>query len=96
MPRGHLIDLMQIKFNNFTHWKIENSSAEKDLWVLVHERVDLSQQSICICSPESQPHPELHQKKMWPTSLWEVINSLHSCETPPGILNPALMSSAQE
>lgn len=38
------MDLIQIKFNNFTGWRIENSTAEKDLWVLVHERLDLTWQ----------------------------------------------------
>lgn len=35
---------MQIKFNNFTGWRIDNSPVEKDLWVLVQESVDLSWQ----------------------------------------------------
>lgn len=38
------MDHMKIKFNNFTGWRIENSPAEKDLWVLVHKRVDLIRQ----------------------------------------------------
>lgn len=38
------MDVMKIEFINFTGWGIENSPTEKDLWVLGHERVDLSQQ----------------------------------------------------
>ncbi|PKU46354.1 rna-directed dna polymerase from mobile element jockey-like [Limosa lapponica baueri] len=48
-------------------------------------------------SPESQPHPGLHQKKCGQQVEGGDSNPLLSFgETPPGVLCPALESSAQE
>ena len=46
---------------------------------------------MCACSPESQPYPGLHQEKCG--QQVEGADSaplLRSCETPPGVLCPAL------
>lgn len=64
------MDVMKIEFMNFTGWGIENSPTEKEGLVGPGARKGGSESAMCICSPESQPYPRLHQEKRWPTSLW--------------------------
>jgi len=46
---------------------------------------------MCTCSPEGQPYPGLHQEKHGQQVEGGVsVALLHSCETPPGVLRPAL------
>ena len=66
---------------------IENSPVEKDLGVLVDEKLDI-EPAMCSRNPESQPYPRLHQEK-----CGQQVDSpplLCSCETPPAVLCPAL------
>ncbi|KAK4815640.1 hypothetical protein QYF61_005202 [Mycteria americana] len=52
---------------------------------------------MCACSPESHPYPGLHQKKCGQqVEGGDSAPLLCSCETPPGVLCPALESLAQE
>ncbi|GAB0178852.1 mitochondrial enolase superfamily member 1 [Grus japonensis] len=65
---------------------IESSPKEKDLGVLIDEKLNMS-----ACSPESQPCPGLHQKRCdQQVKGGDPAPLLHSCETPPGVLRPAL------
>jgi len=65
---------------------IENSPTEKDLGVLVDEKLDMS-----------QPHPGLHQEKHGQqVEGGDSAPLLHSCKTPPGVLRPALEPPAWE
>ncbi|KAK4826703.1 hypothetical protein QYF61_010918 [Mycteria americana] len=73
---------------------IESSPAEKDLGILVDEKTG---PAMCAHSPESQLYPGLHQKKRGQqVEGGDSAPLLHSGETPPGVLRPALEASAQE
>ncbi|KAK4831735.1 hypothetical protein QYF61_018865 [Mycteria americana] len=53
--------------------------------------------TMCAHSPEGQPYPGLHQKKHGQqVEGGDSPPLFHSCETPPGVLCPALEYSAQE
>ncbi|PKU45287.1 rna-directed dna polymerase from mobile element jockey- hypothetical protein [Limosa lapponica baueri] len=74
---------------------IESNPKEKDLRVLVDEKAQ-HKLALCARSPESQPYPGLHQKKHGQqVKGGDSIPLLHSHETLPGVLCPALESSAQ-
>ncbi|PKU42254.1 rna-directed dna polymerase from mobile element jockey- hypothetical protein [Limosa lapponica baueri] len=76
---------------------IESSPEEKDLGVLVDEKEAQCDLAMCTHSPESQLHPGLHQKKCCQhVQGGDSASLLCSDETPPGVLCPALGSSAQE
>ena len=52
---------------------------------------------LCTHSPESQPYPGLHQKQRGQQAEGgDSAPLLHSGETSPGVLCPALETSAQE
>ncbi|PKU43076.1 rna-directed dna polymerase from mobile element jockey-like [Limosa lapponica baueri] len=73
---------------------IENSPEKKDLGVLVDEKLKMSQQ--CLLAAQKL-HPGPHQKKCGQQVKGsDSTPLLHSGETPPGVLCPALESSAQE
>jgi len=82
---------------------IESSPAKRDFRALVDEKLDMSRQYV-IRSPESRsglvcwpPYPELHQKQRGQqVEGGDSATLLHSDETPPGVLHPALEPSAQE
>ena len=52
---------------------------------------------MCACSPEGQPSPGLHpQQRGQQVKGGDSAPLLHSGETPPGVLCPALEPSAQD
>ncbi|GAB0188361.1 mitochondrial enolase superfamily member 1 [Grus japonensis] len=75
---------------------IESSPEEKDLGVLIDEKAQ-HELAVCACSPESQPCPGLHEKRCdQQVEGGDPAPLLRSCETPPGVLRPALGAPLQE
>ncbi|GAB0185874.1 hypothetical protein GRJ2_001052700 [Grus japonensis] len=73
---------------------IESSPEEKDLEVLIDEKLNMSQQ--CALA-ESQLYPGLHQERCdQQVEGRDSAPLLCSCETPPGVLRPALVPQIQE
>ncbi|KAJ7407796.1 rna-directed dna polymerase from mobile element jockey-like [Pitangus sulphuratus] len=72
---------------------IESDSAEKDLGVLMDERLDRSQQ----CAPAAQKSSCILgciKTSVVPGSTEVICLRLHSLETPPGLLHPSLRPPA--
>jgi len=75
---------------------IESSPAEKDLAVLVDEKLDMSA-PMCTRSQEGQLYPGLHpQQRGQQGEGGDSAPLLCSGETPPGVLRPALEPSEHE
>jgi len=52
---------------------------------------------MCDCSPKSQPYPWLHQEKCGQqVEGGDSAPLLRSCDTPPGVLRPALEPPTEE
>ena len=74
---------------------IESSPAEKNLRVLVDEKLDVSLTKYA-CSSESQPYAGLHQKKCGGQQVEGGFSpSAQLWQTPAGVLHPALEPSIQ-
>ncbi|GAB0204594.1 hypothetical protein GRJ2_002925000 [Grus japonensis] len=76
---------------------IESNPEEKDFVVLVDEKVNMSWQYALAAQEADQLYPGLHQKERdWQVKRCDSAPLLHSCETPPGVLHPALEAPVQE
>jgi len=77
--------------------RIESSLEEKDLRVLVDEKLNMTDTSVCAHSPEGQPYSGLHpQQHGQQVKGGDSVPLLCSSETLPGVLHLALEPSVWE
>jgi len=74
--------------------KIESNLSQKALGVLVHEKLNITQQ--CAVAAQKVSHILGCIKSTVASRSREVILPIYSGETPPGVLHPALEPSAQD
>ena len=73
---------------------IESSPAEKDLGIMVGDKLDMSQQC-ALATQKALLSTRLHPKQPG-QQVEDSVPLLHSGQIPPGVLHPALEASAQE
>ncbi|KAJ7415310.1 rna-directed dna polymerase from mobile element jockey-like [Pitangus sulphuratus] len=77
--------------------QMESSPDKTDFGVIVDERLDMTWYCALAAQKAQKLYPGLHQKQhRQQVKGGDSAPLLHSCETPTGVLHPALGSSAQE